>query len=262
MNNNHKPSTSKLNKFRSTRVATTANARVVLPDEPWVVTCTAIYNDQREDKGNDNIRWIDVESHETFVICRWSRVDCEYYVTDFKGLKVRDGKLVKSSSLIIGPQRHWDEFMEQTFGLDLTVNAREETNNMSNDEFDEEDMVLDLPPGTVVTNVPSEKQKKRQKKQEEDFTIITLAMLKLLNVTSAQTLRLAMLILYLHWKGNGDAIKLSNTLPKEFNISRESKRRALIDLERRGFITVERQSRKTPTVKLAIKSRRKPASTS
>jgi hypothetical protein len=132
---------------------------------------------------------------------------------------------------------------------------------MSNDKFDDEDIVGDLPPGTEVVKVPSEKQKKKQKKQEEDFTIITLSMLKLLNVTSVQTLRLAILILYLHWKDNGDAIKLSNTMPKEFNISRESKRRALIELERRGFITVERQSRKTPTVKLAIKSSRKPAST-
>jgi hypothetical protein len=77
------------------------------------VTCTAVYADQRsrEDE-RGNIRWIDVDTHHTFVVCRGSQAECEHYVASFKGLKVCEGKLVRSSSLIIGPKRHWDEFME------------------------------------------------------------------------------------------------------------------------------------------------------
>jgi hypothetical protein len=85
-----------------------------MKDDDWVVTCTAIYDDQKEwtDKRNGNIKWIDVETHETFVVYRGPQIECKRYVASFKGLKVHEGKLVRSSSLTIGPRQHWDEAME------------------------------------------------------------------------------------------------------------------------------------------------------
>jgi hypothetical protein len=67
-----------------------------------------------------------------------------------------------------------------------------------------------------------------------------------------QTYRVAWFLLYLHWKGNGGPIKLANGMLKIDGVPPTSKRRALEVLERRGLITVERQPRKSPTVRLCI----------
>jgi hypothetical protein len=67
-----------------------------------------------------------------------------------------------------------------------------------------------------------------------------------------QTYRVAWFLLYLHWKGNGSPIKLANSMLEMDGVPPTSKRRALENLERRGLITVERQPRKSPTVRLCI----------
>ena len=59
-----------------------------------------------------------------------------------------------------------------------------------------------------------------------------------------------MQLLYLHWRNGAGAFKLANGMLYMDGVPRESKRRALQDLERRGLITIERQARKSPTVKL------------
>jgi len=65
-----------------------------------------------------------------------------------------------------------------------------------------------------------------------------------------QTYRVALYLLYLHWKGRGEPIKLANGMMARDGVPRESKRRALHDLERRGLITVEWRDRKSPIVKV------------
>jgi hypothetical protein len=57
-----------------------------------------------------------------------------------------------------------------------------------------------------------------------------------------------MYLQHLDWKQNGGPIKLANGMLGLDGISREAKRRALQELERRGLITVERHPRKSPIV--------------
>jgi hypothetical protein len=64
----------------------------------------------------------------------------------------------------------------------------------------------------------------------------------------AATFKLALLLLYEHWRSNGSRVRLTNALAATMDILPEAKRRALADLERRGLVSVERRSRKTPLV--------------
>ena len=67
---------------------------------------------------------------------------------------------------------------------------------------------------------------------------------------SGQTYRIALYLLYLDWRGRGEPIKLANSLLQIDGVSRQSKWRALTDLERRGLITLERRPRRSPMIKL------------
>jgi hypothetical protein len=64
----------------------------------------------------------------------------------------------------------------------------------------------------------------------------------------AATFKLALLLLYEHWRSKGSWVRLTNALAATMDILPEAKRRALADLERRGLVSVERRSRKTPLV--------------
>lgn len=55
------------------------------------------------------------------------------------------------------------------------------------------------------------------------------------------TYRVALILLYLDWKGNGEPIKLANGMLRIDGVSCYSKWRALNELERRGMIVVERR---------------------
>ena len=57
-------------------------------------------------------------------------------------------------------------------------------------------------------------------------------------------------LLYAAWKAKRSTFPLPNGRLRELGISRETKRRALRDLERAGLIVVERPLRKTPVVTL------------
>jgi hypothetical protein len=55
-------------------------------------------------------------------------------------------------------------------------------------------------------------------------------------------------LLYLDWKNRGKPFKLPNGTLRFDGISRFAKWRALTDLERRGLITIERRSRRSPVI--------------
>jgi hypothetical protein len=59
-------------------------------------------------------------------------------------------------------------------------------------------------------------------------------------------------LLYLHWRGKGEPIKLTNGMLEENGVSRQAKRRALAYLERRGLITVERRPKRSPIVTICF----------
>jgi hypothetical protein len=70
------------------------------------------------------------------------------------------------------------------------------------------------------------------------------------------TYRLALHILYRHWKGGGKPFMLSNGMAAMEGVSRWAKWRALAELERLGLIAVERRKRKSPRITVIESCRR------
>ena len=93
--------------------------------------------------------------------------------------------------------------------------------------------------------VPRKIQKRRR-----HFIMVPLTWVERLIGATGQTYRVALLLLYMSWKNRGAPTKLPNGMLRIDGISRQSKWRALGDLEQRGLITVERRPRRSPTVRL------------
>ena len=70
--------------------------------------------------------------------------------------------------------------------------------------------------------------------------------LRLLTARRISTYRLAIELLYLHWKGNGKPITVSGKVAEAVKICPRSKWEALAELERLGLIEVDRRPRKSP----------------
>jgi len=77
-------------------------------------------------------------------------------------------------------------------------------------------------------------------KRRKQFVMVPWVWVERLAGAGGQTYALALHLLYRDWKNNGAPIKLR----------RVTKRRALAELERRQLISVDRQDRKAPTVRL------------
>jgi hypothetical protein len=86
------------------------------------------------------------------------------------------------------------------------------------------------------------------RKRDKVFIMVPWRWHEKLAGATGQTCRLAQLLLYLHWKDRGAPIRLTNRLLEADGISRQSKWRALRELERRGLIQVECRARKSPMV--------------
>jgi len=95
--------------------------------------------------------------------------------------------------------------------------------------------------------VPRKMQRRRQ-----HFVSVPWTWIERLSGATGQTCLVALHLLYLHWKGRGEPIKLANGMLRIDGISRQSKWRALGDLERRGVIVVERRRRRSPIVRLKL----------
>jgi hypothetical protein len=125
-----------------------------------------------------------------------------------------------------------------------------------NDPFDPAHLNVDpagaLPGGAPV---PAKIQKRRQ-----HFVTVPYSWIERLAEprgeppvgASGKTYHVALHLLYLHWKGNGQPIKLANGMLEYDGVSRQSKWRALADLEHRGLIRVERRPSRSPIVSLLL----------
>jgi hypothetical protein len=116
---------------------------------------------------------------------------------------------------------------------------------MEDDHYKLED--FKLPDGTVVLErqIPSSIRSWRRQ-----FVKVPWTWVERLNGASGQTYKVALYLLYLHWKGKGEPIKLANGRLRVDGVSRFSKWRALGDLERRGLIDIERRPRRSPLIRL------------
>jgi hypothetical protein len=94
-------------------------------------------------------------------------------------------------------------------------------------------------------------KKIRQRRQQ--FVLVPWTWIERLALSqSANTYRVALTLLFLHWKAKGEPIKLANGMLAIDGVSRYAKRRALAELEQFGLITVSRRQRKSPIVNLIL----------
>jgi hypothetical protein len=78
---------------------------------------------------------------------------------------------------------------------------------------------------------------------------------QLASVTHVSMYRLALHLLYQHWKTGDGPIKLSNVSLAKVGVSRREKWRALAELESLGLIRVERRPRRSPLVTVLVARR-------
>ena len=91
--------------------------------------------------------------------------------------------------------------------------------------------------------------KHKRKKWQQRFVAVPMIWAEQLETCdSAATFKLALLLLYEHWHSNGARIRLTNPLAAKWGILPDAKNWGLAYLERRGLVSVERCSRKTPVV--------------
>ena len=115
------------------------------------------------------------------------------------------------------------------------------------DEFEIEKLRL---PVNIVLPERRAVEPRKLERRRKHFVRVPWHWFETLSGATGQTWQLALHLLYLHWKDNGEPIKLANGMLKMDGIDRHAKSRGLSELERRGLITVERQPRKSPIVKL------------
>jgi hypothetical protein len=111
--------------------------------------------------------------------------------------------------------------------------------------FDPKNLAL----GAELWAVTPEKIKKRRR----HFVRVPWTWVEKLSKTrSANTYRVALYVLYLHWKGDGNPIKLANGMLAIDGVTRFSKWRALRELEHAGLIRIERRPKKSPTITVVV----------
>lgn len=116
--------------------------------------------------------------------------------------------------------------------------------------FDIEALRIDPTDATLALATPTAPDK--QRKWKRHFIQVPWEWVQRLNGASGQTYRLALQLLYLHWKNRGAPIKLTNSPLVLNSIPAQTKRRALRELQRRGLITVEWRLRKSPIVRFVL----------
>jgi hypothetical protein len=96
----------------------------------------------------------------------------------------------------------------------------------------------------------------RKQKWQRKWIRVPWAWLDRLKVSnSGATYRLALFLIYEHWRSGGRPIKLTTAMLAEMRVARVTKGRALEELEHLGLIEVERRPRKSPLVTLLIDPR-------
>jgi hypothetical protein len=96
-------------------------------------------------------------------------------------------------------------------------------------------------------SVPAKIERRRQ-----HFIKVPWRWMEKLSSASGRTFEVALRLLYMHWKNNGQPIKLANGMLAVDGIPSQSKRRALRDLEHRGLVAVEWRDRKSPIVRVLV----------
>jgi hypothetical protein len=116
---------------------------------------------------------------------------------------------------------------------------------MEGNSMKEDNLALSDEQVRTLWLVPRKIQKRRA-----HFIRFPFTWLERLEGAHGQTYRLALLLLYRHWKGGGEPILLANGMLAIDGVPPTTKLRALRDLERRGLVAVDWRLRKSPVVRL------------
>jgi hypothetical protein len=117
------------------------------------------------------------------------------------------------------------------------------------DPFDIDGLRIDPADSAYVGKAP----KSRKPKWHREFVRVPWAWVdRLKAVNRGATYRVALLLLYGHWRNSGRPIRLSNSALIREGVTRSSKSRALQELEQLGLIKVKRCLRKSPMVTLKL----------
>jgi hypothetical protein len=97
--------------------------------------------------------------------------------------------------------------------------------------------------------VPKTSNQRPKAKRQRQFIIVPrIWMLQLRSAKKVTTYRLALLLLYEHWRNGGQPVRVTNALAAEFGVLRRSKHSALEELKQLNLIEVERGPRTAPLV--------------
>jgi hypothetical protein len=87
-----------------------------------------------------------------------------------------------------------------------------------------------------------------RRKREQFIKVPGIWVEKLARTRYLATYRVALHVLYRHWKGRGEPFTLSNGMVEMEGVTRWGKWRALTELERLGLITVKRRHHRSPLI--------------
>jgi hypothetical protein len=94
--------------------------------------------------------------------------------------------------------------------------------------------------------------RKIQKRREHFVKVPWVWIERLEKVRQIATYRVALQVLYQHWKGRGEPFTLSNGMLRMSGVSRWQKWRGLRELRELGLITVVCRSRKSPRITVLV----------
>jgi hypothetical protein len=118
------------------------------------------------------------------------------------------------------------------------------------DQFNLDDLRIDPTDPKLKPRSDGRGAKKKWQRKYISFPWSWLDRLK--TTGRGATCRLALFLVYEHWRIGGRTIKLTNTMAAEVGVSPDTKGRALDDLEQAGLIKVERRPHKSPRVTLLL----------
>ena len=115
------------------------------------------------------------------------------------------------------------------------------------DVFDLDAFRIDPNDPHLVPKKAGEPQPKKIRRRQ--FAIVPrIWMLQLRSAKKVTTYRLALLLLYEHWRNGRQPVRVTNALAAEFGVLRRSKHSALEELKQLNLIEVERGPRTAPLV--------------
>jgi CRP-like cAMP-binding protein len=117
-------------------------------------------------------------------------------------------------------------------------------------------MTNDFSIETLQIVTPPSVQRRRQKRGEQ-FVLISRRQLAALRKgdASASAWNVFIELLWLSWKGGGKSVKFTNRDLADLGISRNTKTRALEELEELGLIRLSQQPRRSPLVTMCTGER-------